>query len=77
MSTNTVSGNQSKTVDMSRGLRQESGLRARIEGRPTARPALGQDPKATYQRFAMSLEPIYCWGFKDQNRGKREHESKF
>lgn len=58
VSTNAVGSNQSKTVDMSRDLRRESGLWARIEGRLTARPALRQDPKATYQRFAMSLEPI-------------------
>lgn len=51
-------GGQSQIVGVKRSLRCESGVRAKTEGRSTARPALGQDPKATCQTFAQSLGPL-------------------
>lgn len=55
MGTNAVGGGQPKSVGMKRSQRLESGLRAKIEGRSPGRAALGQDPKATCQRFAQRL----------------------
>lgn len=58
MGANALGGGQPKIIGMKRSQRRELGLMAKIEGRSPVRAALGQNPKATCQRFAQKLGPI-------------------